>query len=40
MLFNYDEKFLQDIKKITYDKIQNLAIKYLKLENMVKIIIQ
>jgi len=38
--FNYDEFFLQDIKKLTYDKIQKLAIKYLKPENMVQIIIQ
>lgn len=38
--FNYNEKLLQEIKKIHSEKILELAGKYLKRENMVKIIIE
>ncbi len=38
--FDYNEKLLYEIKKINNETLQKLAIKYLKRENMVKIIIE
>lgn len=38
--FNYNETLLREVKKIDPETVQNLARKYLKQENMVKIIVE
>lgn len=38
--FNYNNKLLNEIKKINNETLKNLAKKYLKQENMVKIVVQ